>query len=374
MNSEIKIYTDISSLTESQIKNLNPLLAFHWKDLDLKAMLEGAKNHASLLTLTRDPGEAEWFVLPMLWSYYLWNRKSNMHQALALSVLASHYKKRLVVWHSGDLVPIMPFDGAQVFLPGMLRSKAEANQIACPAFIDDPQPIWGNSRTLIREKQDKPKVGFCGYGSIDPLKFAWSILAGLKLNIASSLKKYDFNQVPIVPATSLRARALRNLESHPDIETCFLIRDKHTTAKRSKIVSNGASATEVFYSNIYETDYTLCLRGFGNWSYRFYETLACGRIPIFVDTDCVLPLSSKIDWRRFCVWIDSSERHRIGEKVFDFHSALSPTDFVELQKACRRLWREHFSLEGCMRNISAYLQPDAKTGERNGSQEPVSMI
>ena len=44
-----------------------------------------------------------------------------------------------------------------------------------------------------------------------------------------------------------------------------------------------------YVENLVASDYVLCARGAGNFSYRLYETLSCGRIPVFVDTDCVLP-------------------------------------------------------------------------------------
>ena len=32
--------------------------------------------------------------------------------------------------------------------------------------------------------------------------------------------------------------------------------------------------------------------------------------------------------------------------VADFHNNLSPSDFIELQRTCRKLWEEYFTLEG----------------------------
>ena len=74
----------------------------------------------------------------------------------------------------------------------------------------------------------------------------------------------------------------------------------------------------------------MCQRG-GNFSYRFYETLSCGRIPVFVDTDCVLPADDLVDWQKICVWVDESELDEISDRVAGFHSALSPSDFTEMQ-------------------------------------------
>ena len=52
-----------------------------------------------------------------------------------------------------------------------------------------------------------------------------------------------------------------------------------------------------FIRNILSSDYTLCFRGSGNYSLRFYETLCLGRIPLFINTDCKLPFEDEINWR-----------------------------------------------------------------------------
>jgi hypothetical protein len=215
--------------------------------------------------------------------------------------------------------------------------------------------FFNGDKVLYREKNGKPTVGFCGYASINTVKFLWSVARGLQLNAASRLGKYEYEGVPIVPATITRARALDLLARHSKVETRFVIRDKFYGNKLHNDSAVISDDSQTFYSNIYETDYTLCLRGYGNWSYRFYETLACGRIPVFIDTNCVLPLDSNIDWKKFCVWVDKSELKHIGEKIADFHSVLSPRDFIEMQVACRKLWEEHLTLEGFMKHFQEYL-------------------
>jgi len=355
MNSKLKIYSDFSTVEQDDLKNLNPILSFHLKDLDLNEALAGKNNPASPLALTTNPDEADWFVLPMFWSYYLWNDKAKLGETVQLAKLAQKHNKQVIVWYKGDLIPIIPFDNAILFLPGMLRSNSKQNQRACPVFVNDPAPLFGGNNGLPREKKDKPSVGFCGYASINTIKFLWSILRGLQLNAASRLGKYEYEGVPVVPATITRARALNLLSHNSKVETCFVIRDKYYGNKFQKSSLTTSDDAQTFYSNIYDTDYTLCLRGYGNWSYRFYETLACGRIPVFIDTDCVLPLSSTIDWKKYCVWIDRSDLRFIGEKIADFHSSLSPADFIEMQIACRKLWEEHLTPEGFMNHFREYL-------------------
>jgi hypothetical protein len=100
-----------------------------------------------------------------------------------------------------------------------------------------------------------------------------------------------------------------------------------------------------------DSDYIVCMRGGGNFSVRFYETLSMGRIPVVVDTDCLLPYDDIIDYRRYTVWVGESEIRRAAREIAVFHASLSSNEFLELQKACRDLWRNYLSREGFWRNF-----------------------
>lgn len=179
---------------------------------------------------------------------------------------------------------------------------------------------------------------------------------GVGLKLREKLGKGDYESIPILPSTFLRSRALKAGSKNRMVETDFIIRRRYTPPQSA--TSSRKDANErlsAFFANIYGNDYTLCMRGYGNWSYRFYETLACGRIPVFLDTDCVLPLQDVIDWKKYCVWVDRTEIAKLGEKIADFHAALSDSDFVDLQRACRKLWEDHLTPSGFVNDFDQYL-------------------
>jgi hypothetical protein len=100
---------------------------------------------------------------------------------------------------------------------------------------------------------------------------------------------------------------------------------------------------EAFWRNVLNNDYTLCMRGGGNFSYRLYEVLAAGRIPLFINTRCVLPLQDEIDWRKHCVWVEEDQMDSAGEILLDFHAKLTPQRFRAIQAANRQLWEHRLS-------------------------------
>jgi len=106
------------------------------------------------------------------------------------------------------------------------------------------------------------------------------------------------------------------------------------------------TARAEFVENLRRSDYVLCARGGGNFSYRLYEALSAGRIPLFVDTDCVLPFEDEIDWRSLCVWVDERDVATVAEAVAARHRELGADGFEQAQRECRRVWEEYLSPEG----------------------------
>jgi hypothetical protein len=103
------------------------------------------------------------------------------------------------------------------------------------------------------------------------------------------------------------------------------------------------------------SDYILCARGKGNFSFRLYETLSCGRIPVFINTDCVLPYDFEINWKEFCVWVEEEDIDSIAKRVAEFHNALTPEGFTAIQRKCRKLWEDRLSPEGFFANFHKHL-------------------
>ena len=54
-----------------------------------------------------------------------------------------------------------------------------------------------------------------------------------------------------------------------------------------------------YKKHLKENTYIICARGSENYSFRLYETLNYGRIPVIVDTEMVLP--KEINWERLSI-------------------------------------------------------------------------
>ena len=82
--------------------------------------------------------------------------------------------------------------------------------------------------------------------------------------------------------------------------------------------------------------FTFCYRGAGNFSYRFYETLMMGRIPILVNTDCVFPFEDKVDINSLGLVLNEKTL-KIEEFIDKIKGLVAVRIFLKPEFACCRL-------------------------------------
>lgn len=243
----------------------------------------------------------------------------------------------------------IPIKNAIVFRESLYRSRKKSSDFAAPAVNEDFVEQHLGGELPIRQKNKKPVVGFCGYAKQTPFlqaQLKTLLYQTAMLGITGKLG------VPPYQGHTLRYQALQILANSPLVETNFIQRSGQVYLKAaSENIDFKQQVRQEYLQNILGSDYIFCSRGAGNFSFRFYETLCCGRIPVFLDTDCVLPYDFAIDWQKYCVWVDRSELPYIAEKLADFHHSLSPKEFIDLQYECRKLWQEWLSPEGFFANF-----------------------
>jgi hypothetical protein len=162
------------------------------------------------------------------------------------------------------------------------------------------------------------------------------------------------------PGMDIRFRALDVLASSKNVEARLVIRNGFWAGlQQPGVIQNPDEVRKVrreFVDSIAGSDYVLCARGAGNFSYRLYETLSLGRIPLFIDTDCVLPYEREIDWKSLSVCVDASDMDYLDQAVADFHSRISPEDFQKLQQRCRAVWEEWIRPVGFFSNLAGIIR------------------
>lgn len=292
-------------------------------------------------TLVPSPDQADYAVLAMSWNYYVHKKQDKAIQALVEATTLT-----VLSFVTGDQgVSIPPLQNCVVFRANGERSKLPDFHQGFPVIIPDPLKKHFQTQAIqLRDYQEKPIVGFCGQANGSIGNAIKEVSRTLFRNLRYALKSRKELPQPLFSTTLLRANVLRDVAKNEGIQTNFILRKKyragaHTPEKRKK-------TTQEFYDNIQESDYVVCVRGGGNFSVRFYEALAMGRIPVFINTDCLLPLADKIDWKQHVVWVEHTEKQKVAQKVMAFHQQHTPASFKKLQQANRNLWQERLTLSG----------------------------
>lgn len=275
-----------------------------------------------------------------------------------LAAAAKARNARLAVFFGGDPTEPLAIDNSVIFRNSLYRSSCGPNEFALPGFCQDLVDVYCDGELKLRPYQERPVVGFCGHAMGFKEGARYQLLTRLPASAVRRLVGLGL-QPSVAPGRILRTRAMQAFAGSPDVRTDFLVRQLFWNG----VLANGGrmdirlarrSRLE-FVQNLLNSDYALCVRGFGNYSYRLYEAMSLGRIPVLVDTDCALPYDRWIDWKRYVVWIDQSEVHDAPRRVAEFHASLTAAAFAELQRACRQLWEEWLSPEGYFANFHRHF-------------------
>ncbi len=317
--------------------SLNPIVRAHRDDrLDPVARLA---RYGSLLTdyALVGPAEAEVAVLPRFVEHLT---STEVRSAVTRAEQAG---LRTLVFSGDDIEPLLPSASMVLLHPGPTRgAQPAASSLAVPYFFSDrarwPEP---------RPDGDRPSVAFCGQGAARP-SAAVAQFTERVVDAARNRLRPQRVMPPIRGHVGLRSQALRRLTDHPEVDDHFVIRDRYRAGSATE--EDRARTQQEFDANLRSATYTLCIRGTGNFSARFYEALSFGRIPIFVDTRCVLPFDDEIDWRTRTLWVDRGEVGAIAERLVASHPSVR-ADPVRSADALRTLWEDRLTQDGFFRHL-----------------------
>jgi len=110
-----------------------------------------------------------------------------------------------------------------------------------------------------------------------------------------------------------------------------------------------------YFNNIQEHLFTFCYRGYGNYSYRFYEVLMMGRIPILVNTNCVIPFYKEaIEDGLRIVLVDEADFLRnpecLKDSIINFYNE-NKNHIIDIQKQNRKIYEKFYSYYGFINQI-----------------------
>jgi hypothetical protein len=211
-------------------------------------------------------------------------------------------KVRVLVFHITDFCEDLDIPApVMYFRTSLYKSKQKHNEFILPY-------IWeaiNNESNIYIKKSIKPIVGFCGH-----------VVRTRKL----TLDTFAYNK---------------------NFTTNYLIRSQFWGGK-----PNDETLIEEFKQNILNSHFTVCDRGNGNFSMRFYQVLSAGRIPVFIDSDMSLPFEDEIPWST--ITVSAKTPLELIKKTKQFYDS---NDIEVVQKKCRNIYEIYFRPEKYMIHI-----------------------
>jgi hypothetical protein len=261
--------------------------------------------------------------------------------------------KTIVLVNSDKTDPIRLRD-VIVFRTALNRRTRAAHEFALPTWQEDLVKNHLEGQIVLRERPDVASMGFCGLAATRGPRLRRRV----KLFAHAVGRSLGF-QIEPIDGIYLRREAMEALARCPEVRTQFIVRTQYYggAARDNGVVKDPAQLAMVrreYVQNLVDNDYALSLRGYGNFSFRFFEAMSLGRVPLLIDTDCVLPFDFLHDYRDYCVIVPEARLGDAGRAVSEFHSRLSPQDFLDAQRRARDFWLKWLSPEGFFRNLALH--------------------
>lgn len=219
--------------------------------------------------------------------------------------------KKLLVFYNDDNDRPIPIDNnlGYVFRTSFNKFNKNINEYSLPPFFDDDF----NNEYILPENITL-NIGFCGFDHYH------------------------------------RKNALDIIDNNKNINTDFIIRKSFW----AKEIDEKIAITE-FNNNIKNNLFGFTSRGAGNFSYRFYQILSMGRIPVLLNTDSVLPFYDKINYQKHSVIIDIDNINNISDYIINFYNNKTKEELYQLQIDNRELYVKYLSPNGFLNNIKNIL-------------------
>jgi len=299
---KLKVYTDMSLLEKGfPVEMLIPYIGLFNNEDEPGAVMYGRFDRyitvgKEIIELTTQD-EADVYLLPIRYDLLSEDAKTNYISYFYNDALSRN--RKVITFAGHDIANIkVPYTNAIVFNSACSKSIQPDNVFSYPHFFEDfqeKQYVEFN----IKKKTDTDTIGFCGFAppinAVGKEKFVG--FAKLIANYLGVIQRF-----PGKVSHSYRARAIIGLNKSKKIKQNFVLKKNFAFGSQGQLNSGNTTETnndfrKNFIQNIVNSDYILCVRGIGNNSVRFFETLCCGRIPIFVNTDSTLPFDEIINWK-----------------------------------------------------------------------------
>jgi len=115
-------------------------------------------------------------------------------------------------------------------------------------------------------------------------------------------------------------------------------------------IQESSNNTDLFIDYLKNSLFSLCPRGYGITSFRMYESMELGCIPIYIvcdEDEHWLPFKEHINWNKLVILLKENEIHKIDSIIKN----MPQQEIDERLNYINKCYEEFFTFEGCTKNI-----------------------
>ena len=140
----------------------------------------------------------------------------------------------------------------------------------------------------------------------------------------------------------IRQKCIESLRDESDVELAFSNWSNRVPEDNFKY----------FINKTLSSKFCLAPRGYGASSFRMYEAMQLGSIPVYVTDKVYTPFANVLDWNDFAVIIEEKDISNIHEILLSYDE----DRIVMMQKNLKEVWNKYFSIDAVCHNIKRILE------------------
>ena len=333
---------------------LNPILWKYNQQIwwyDDEQCIEWSNEGKKYLEYSESPKDCDYFVYPKIF------KLDNYNYIKCYIEKAKKYNKKVIIFSIDDMDIPYNFENTIVFRTSF--SKWHKWEFWMPCFSKDLSKIIPREELNIH-KNDSISIWYCGYTWYDSrkMKIIYNILFVRNLIFKNKFTKHFIFIFHIHKLYFYLIHAwLWRYYRQKMHKACLRIKKykynfiiRHTNLDPR----NKDKAKEEYIKNIIDNDFPIVIRGSWNYSFRLYEVMSLWKIPIFIDTNCVLPFNDEIDYKNLFIWVPFEDIKNI-EKYIDDYICKNENNIDDITKKIRDIYEKRLSMTWFYKHIIAKL-------------------
>lgn len=310
------------------------------------------------LLLFSNKKDCDYFIYP---KYFLLD---NFNELKFYSDDAKLYGKKVIVFSYGEIDDYININDNILWYKRSTRNINPNNEFCLPPFPEDLLPHRNNIIKPISDWMNKKySIGYTWYSKYYNIRsflyyigvrLVWSIfrigfLKALLMKIKD--EKLYWRLVNAGTWNYCRGETINQIQKLKKYDFYFIQRNHALTTDTKSVMR------EQYIKNLYDVDFPLVVRWFGNYSFRFYEVLSLWKIPLYIDTWAKLPFEGEILYEEFCIIVPIDYINKIGHYI-DNYIDKNGWKLYEIQKKVRYIYEQYFTMTNYYTKIIHTLTPN----------------